>query len=234
MNLTPDPEFKDFKAWVEIVRKTRRRKQPATDDMTNLPPAKKRRIFEDDDHGTPRPARHTVNAPRVPSSPTTNTPLVAVSQLYYLELHKSRRLSPVRNLQELEDFLEQPVVFCNFDSHQDRQEPADVTIMRTAIQRFADGIGILGYKDVNAIASTLPNMDRMRFQYPWANSLERRCELGRMPSLVLIQAIIEAAKKYDRGMGGTEDEWNCHVQHPLLKLARMTSNHQHTLEIYNV
>jgi hypothetical protein len=106
--------------------------------------------------------------------------------------------------------------------------------MRKATQQFADGIGILGYDNMNAVVSALLLIDRMRFQYSWANDLEQRCVLSSMPSTAQILDIVETARKYDHGSGVSEDEWNSEVQHPLLKLARNTSKHRQTLDIHNV
>ena len=107
-------------------------------------------------------------------------------------------------------------------------------LMRRAVQSFADGIGILGYDDMDAVVSALPPMDRMRFQYSWANDLEQRCIFGSMPSTAQILGIVEMAREYDHGSGVSEDEWNSEVQHPLLKFACSTCKHQQTLAIFNV
>ncbi|KAI1683438.1 Dimer-Tnp-hAT dimerization containing protein [Pyrenophora tritici-repentis] len=109
-----------------------------------------------------------------------------------------------------------------------------IDICGRATQRFADGIGILGYDDINAVVSALPLIDRMRFQYSWANDREQRCLLGSMPSTTQIRDIVETARQYDHGSGVSEDEWNSEVQHPLLKLARNTSKHRQPLDIHNV
>lgn len=110
----------------------------------------------------------------------------------------------------------------------------DVTAMRRGTQQFMDGIGILGYDNVETVASKLDRIDRMRFQYPWASDPARRCMLGSMPSMTQIQDIVELARKYDRGAGVSEDQWNSEVQNPLLKLAHSTSKHWRTLHICNV
>lgn len=186
---------------------------------------------------TPRPSkrlRDLDSALQFPPSPNKSSSSAAASEASEAESHQSGRLSPVKQLQLLEDFEEQPVVFCNFDDDEEGEEPEDVTAMRRAIQRFGDGIEILGYDDVEPILSALPVMDRMRFQYPWANNMERRCVLGSMPSTAQILAIVETARKYDHGSGASEDEWNSEVQQPLLKLARNTSRHRQTLDIHNV
>jgi hypothetical protein len=106
--------------------------------------------------------------------------------------------------------------------------------MRSAIQQYADGVGILGYDDVNAVTSELMQADKMRFKYPWANDLGQRCVLGSMPLMGQVQTIVETARQYDRGAGVSEDEWNSEVQNELLKLARSTSKNRRTLDIHNV
>jgi hypothetical protein len=57
-------------------------------------------------------------------------------------------------------------VLCNFDNNQAAEEPADVTAMQSAIQKYIYGIGILGYNDINVITSDLMKVDKMQFQYP--------------------------------------------------------------------
>jgi hypothetical protein len=106
--------------------------------------------------------------------------------------------------------------------------------MRRGTQQFMDGIGILGYDNVDAVASELDRIDRIRFQYPWASDPAQRCMFGSMPSMTQIQDIVEFARKYDRGAGVSEDQWNSEVQNPLLKLAHSTSKHWRTLHICNV
>lgn len=207
------------------------------DDKENPQPAKKRRIMQVDLDQTPRPSKRLRSLDSVfqpPLSPTKSASSAAASEASEVESHQSGRLSPVKQLQLLEDFEEQPVVFCNFDDDGEGEEPEDVTAMRRATQQFADGIGILGYYDINAVVSTLPPIDRMRFQYTWAADMEQRCALGSMPSTAQIVDIVETARKYDHGSGVSEDEWNSEVQHPLLKLARNTSKHRQTLDIHNV
>ena len=158
----------------------------------------------------------------------------APSEASEVESHQSGRLSPVKQLQVLEDFDEQPVVFCNFDGEGEGNEPEDVSLMRGAAQQFADGIGILGCDNMDTILRSLPRTDRLRFQYAWANAVEQRCSFGSMPSLAQSLDIVETARRHDRGSGGSEDEWNSEVQHPLLKLARNTSRHRQRLDIHNV
>lgn len=193
--------------------------------------------MQEDVDQTPRPSkrlRDLDSVPQFPPSPTKSGSSVAVSEASEAESHRSGRLSPVKQLQLLEDLEEYPVAFCNFNDNEEGEEPEDVTAMRTAIQQFADGVGILGYNDVDTVLSTLPPIDRIRFKYPWANNIERRSVLGLVPSIAQILDIVETARKYDRGSGVSEDEWNSEVQHPLLKLARNTSRHRQTLDIHNV
>jgi hypothetical protein len=211
----------------------------ASDDKENPRPAvKKRRVMQADQDQTPRPSkrlRDLDDASRFPPpSPATSASSEAVSDAFEVESHQSGRLSPVKQIQLLEDFEENPVVFCNFDDDVDGVEPDDVTFMRRAIQRFADGIGILGYDNMGEVISALPPMERMRFQYPWASDLEQRCSIGSMPSTVQILGIVKTAREHDRGSGLSEDEWNSEVQHPLLKLACSTCKHSKTLVIFNV
>jgi hypothetical protein len=71
----------------------------------------------------------------------------------------------VKQLQLLEDFEEQSMVFCNFDSDEEGEEPEDVTAMRRATPQFADSIGILRYDDISGVVSALPLIEKMRFQY---------------------------------------------------------------------
>ncbi|KAH7111888.1 hypothetical protein B0J11DRAFT_554324 [Dendryphion nanum] len=155
----------------------------AADDKENPRPARKRHLMQFDSDQTPRPLKRL------------------------RDLNDSGRLSPVKQLQLLEDFEEQPVVFCNFDDKEDGEEPEDVTEMRRADQRFADSIGILGYDDMEVVISTLSSANNVKQRY---------------------------GRKHDHGSGVSEDEWNSEVQHPLLKLARNTCKRRQTLDIHNV
>jgi hypothetical protein len=119
-----------------------------------------------------------------------------------LESHHSGRLSPVKQLQVLEDFNGQLIVFCNFDDDMEGEELEDVAVMRTAIQSFVDSIGILGYDDnsgggVAALMEShvqLTQLDKRCLQCPWA-----------MPSVSEVEEIVDVARKKDRG-GGAEDD----------------------------
>ena len=60
-----------------------------------------------------------------------------------LESHKSGRMSPSKQMAQLED-LEHPVQVLDFGSAE-ASMPEDVEKMRAEAQLLADGIGILGY-----------------------------------------------------------------------------------------
>lgn len=196
--------------------------------------------METDHERTPRPAkrqRNLDNAYQFPSLPSTKSvSSESVSEDFEGESHKSGRLSPVKQIQLLEDFQDYPVVFCNFDGDTDTNEAEveDVTSMRTAVQRFADGIGVLAYDNLHMVISGLPQMDRIRFQYSWANDVQQRSTFGSMPSTTQVLELVEKARGYDRGSGVSEDEWNSEVQHPLLKLALASCKHRKNLDICNV
>jgi len=118
-----------------------------------------------DQDQTPRPPKRLRilnDAPQCPPSPTRSATSEAVSEA---ESHQSRRLSPVKRIQLLEDSEQYPVVFCNFDDNTDGAEPEDVMLMRNAVQRCADGVGILGYSNMDAIIIALPPMDKIQFQH---------------------------------------------------------------------
>ncbi|KAI9657282.1 MAG: hypothetical protein M1829_006927 [Trizodia sp. TS-e1964] len=204
-------------------------------DKENPRQVKKRHIVPADQEHTPRPSKRLRNfddAPQFPAaSSARSVSSKEESEAFEAESHQSGRLSPLKQIQILEDSEEYPVIFCNFD---DLTEPEDVTLMRRAVQRFADGNGILGYDDLDAVVCALPAIDNMRFLYPWTNNLELRSTLDSMPSMARVLGIVEMARGYDRGSGASEDEWNSEVQYPLLKLACSTSSHSKTLEIFNV
>ncbi|KAF2453090.1 hypothetical protein BDY21DRAFT_388301 [Lineolata rhizophorae] len=218
----------DIAVWIENI-------QPPQDSY-ELP--KKRRVAQTDRDQTPRPPKRVRDLDDAlqfpPPSLTKSASSDAVSEAFEAESHQSGRLSPVKQIQLLEDFEEQPVVFCNFDDDVDGAEPEDVVLMRRAMQRFADGIGVLGYGNVDAVVSALPPMDRMRFQYPWANDLEQRCVFGSTPSTAQVLGIVDTARGYGRGPGVSEDEWNSEIQHPLLELAYSTCKNSQSLVIFNV
>ncbi|CAI6226889.1 unnamed protein product [Periconia digitata] len=141
----------------------------AADDKENVRLGSKRRIMQEDVDQTPRPSkrlRDLDGVPQFPPSPTKSGSSVAVSEASEAESHQSGRSSPVKQLQLLKDLDEYPVVFCNFDDNKEGEEPEDVTTMRTAIQQFADGVGILRYNNVDIMLPILPPIDKMRFQYP--------------------------------------------------------------------
>jgi len=194
--------------------------------------------MQTDQDQTPRPPkrlREFDDTPELLPSSSTKTASSGVgSDVFENESHQSGRLNPAKQIQLLEDFEENPVIFCNFDDDVDGTEPEDVRLMREAIQHLTDGVGILGYDNLDAVISALPPIDRMRFQYSWASDLEQRCTIGSMPSMAQILDIVETARGYDRGSGKSEDEWNSEIQHLLLKLACSTCKYSQTLEVFNV
>lgn len=173
--------------------------------------------------GTPRffPSPSPTKSNTTPSEPSVGS-------------HQSGRLSPSKQLQALED-EDQPVFFCNFGDIEEHEEFVDVEKMRDAIQRFADGVGILGYEDLHAVTALLSSKeDLKRFGYSWANDYTRRLTYGAMPSIACLEDIVRAGWNNDRGTGTSEDDWNTDVQHPLIKLALETCKHKATLNIYGV
>lgn len=95
-----------------------------------------------------------------PTSPAKSDSITTSSS--GLESHRSGRLSPVKQLQVLEDFDERSVMFYNFDDNKG-EEAEDVATMRTAIRRFADGIGILRYSNEGGgwVAARMESHDRL-------------------------------------------------------------------------
>jgi hypothetical protein len=193
-------------------------------------------ISDDATDDTPRPSKrrrdlHNTYHFSRPASPTKSESNVSVSS------HQSGRLSPVKQIQALEDF-EHPVTFRDFDSLQvagKRQHP-DVTAMQEAIQTLADGVGIVEDNSTDAFKAgiaELPELDRKRLLYASAQSIQRGT-YGSTPVIEDIASIVCAAKQLNAGAGGAEDEWNTDVQHPILKLALRTSRHSKALAIRSV
>ena len=146
--------------------------------------------------------------------------------------HHSGRLSPVKQLMQLEDFQDRPVVFCNFDDDVE-EEPADARAMRAALERYADGIGILRYPE-EPLLEGLTARDQRRLRYPWASD-PARLALGYTPPLPEVAALVDEARTRDRGAAaGGEDEWNTSVQLPLLRLALKHSVHHARLGVHSV
>ncbi|KAF2815592.1 uncharacterized protein BDZ99DRAFT_375675, partial [Mytilinidion resinicola] len=71
--------------------------------------------------------------------------------------------------------------------------------------RFIDSIRILGYNNIDIIISALP-INRMRFQYPWADNLEHCYIFGLIPFTAQVLGIIETARKYNYSLGVSEDK----------------------------
>ncbi|KAI4157759.1 MAG: hypothetical protein LQ342_008023 [Letrouitia transgressa] len=219
------------------------------EDKENRRPLKKRRTMEGDgacdEEETPRPCKrrrdldHTPVLP-APVSPAAKSDSITATSSGF-ESHNSGRLSPVKQLQILEDLDEQPVVFCNFDDDDDivdGEEFEGFLHMRRAMQKFADGIGILGYDEgddaLTGAHDRLTPLDKTRFQYPWSNEPQYRGVYGSMPSIYKVADIVETSRKKDRGGGASEDDWNTEVHLQLLKLALQTSRYKNNLGIHNV
>ncbi|KAL9106357.1 MAG: hypothetical protein Q9227_008626 [Pyrenula ochraceoflavens] len=203
----------------------------ACDDKENRRSAKRQRIMENDQDKTPRPSKLTReldDAPKLPPPSETKSPSSeSVSEASETESHRSGRLSPAKQIQLLEDFEEHPVVFCNFDDHTYEAEPEDVILMREAVQRLADGIGILGYDDIDGRTIPISLGERPE------TALYLRLDASHA-AMQQVQNIVKTAREYDCGSGDSEDEWNSEVQHTLLKLARSSCNHTENIAIVNV
>jgi hypothetical protein len=186
-----------------------------------------------DDQETPRPPKRrrdlhgTFHLSPTPSSRSDSTASVTS--------HKSGRISPVEQIEALKD-LEQPVIFCDFNSADADRERLDVAAMRTAAQMLAEGVGILEYADVDifsASISSLPDLDRIRLQRPWAKAAGEAL-YGCTPEIRDLASIVDDACSLNVSAGGAEDEWNSDVQKPLLKLALATSRHANELSLHSV
>ena len=180
--------------------------------------------MSDDPQATPRPQkrrRNSGNAPflSAPPSPTKSDTTTEV------ESHRSGHLSPTKQLRHLEDRPERTVIFCNFHDDTEDNTPADVADMHEAMQKYADGVGIIGYPEgLGPPLQDLNRIDRHRFNYPLAHH-PSRLQYGRMPLLSDIADLAAEARKLDQGPGKDEDTWNAEVHRPLLVLARKTSVH---------
>jgi len=213
----------------------------------NTPPIKRSRsrdvdsgigVISDDAtmDDTPRPLKrrrdlHNTYHFSRPASPTKSESNVSISS------HKSGRLSPVKQIQALEDF-EHPVTFRDFDSLQvaGKRQHQDVTAIQGAIQTLADGVGIVEDNSTDAFKAgiaELPELDRKRLLYETARSTQRGT-YGSTPVIEDIVSIVCAARELNAGAGGAEDEWNTDVQYPILKLALKTSRHSKALSIRSV
>ena len=178
---------------------------------------------------TPRPAKRL----RDPDGAPIDTSNSDVSS------HCSGRRSPIKQLRFLESRAKRPIVYCNFDDDMEGPEPDDVTIMRTSIQQFADGIGVLGYDKHGMTAlkrdsSGLSSLDKLRFQHPCANDPPKRLAFGSLPRIQEVMDIVSTAREKDRCSGDCEDEWNAEVHVELLKLAIKTSDCGKFLSRHNV
>ena len=198
----------------------------------------------DDEQATPRPPkrrRDLEGAPvfsaiaSVASNPSSNATDDASTEL---ESHQSGRLSPTKQLHFLEQRSERTVVFCNHYDVENGAEPLDVVSMHDAMQRYGDGVGILGYpggeEGVEAAIQSLNPREQTRFRYAWANDAERRLRYGSMPPITELADLVLTARHTDQGPGKDEETWNSEVHLPLLKLARRTSTQGNALVIESV
>lgn len=214
---------------------------PFDNDKENARPVKTKRLMNHDADITPRPNKRRRDfdgaphfAPPSPAPPSESSSVSASASDVSLESHQSGRLSPTKQLMMLEDLEEDPVVFCSFDDTI-YEEPADVFAMRCAAQRFADGVGILGYDQDSLRLATaeLSQMDQTRLGFPWAIDPHRNT-IGTTPDIAAVQTLVHMARRRDRNTSTSEDQWNAKVQLPLLELALSTSKHKEQLTIENV
>lgn len=197
-------------------------------------PNKRVRALESSLMSPPSPSNRSIEAGSEAPSDTTSA----------AESHRSGRASPIKQLQILAQDASHPMHFYSFDDYDDISDtsmdaPQDVTGMRTATQRLADGIGVLGYSDSSELQHEIDNvllsvLDQERLRYVWANDLTSRSRLGSTPRLAAVAEIVAQARIFDRGSGSSEDEWNTDVQYPLLKLAQRGSKHGSKVHIVNV
>ncbi|CBY02346.1 predicted protein [Plenodomus lingam JN3] len=179
----------------------------------------KRRFMDDNAHpeDTPRPSKQQRDADNTPQTPLGELGFVpslsprksnASTSDITMASNQSSRFGPLRQLQVLADD-HQPILFRNFCDVEDYEERADVATMRCAIQRLADGVGILGYEDVQTVTASLSStMDRLRFEYSWANECPQRLTYGGMPPLACLEAIVRKGWARDRGPGDSKDIWH--------------------------
>ncbi|KAH9869719.1 hypothetical protein IAQ61_006931 [Plenodomus lingam] len=205
----------------------------------------KRRFMDDNAHpeDTPRPSKQQRDADNTPQTPLGELGFVpslsprksnASTSDITMASNQSSRFGPLRQLQVLADD-HQPILFRNFCDVEDYEERADVATMRCAIQRLADGVGILGYEDVQTVTASLSStMDRLRFEYSWANECPQRLTYGGMPPLACLEAIVRKGWARDRGPGDSKDIWHTEVHYPLLRLALETCKHEQRLNIHAV
>jgi len=104
---------------------------------------------------TPRPSKkrnirgEAISGPNsLPSTPSLSSRSETSCANDDLESHKSGRMSPTKQMAQLED-QEQPVVFYDFEMP-GVEIPEDVEKLRANAQRLADGVGILGAVDVRS------------------------------------------------------------------------------------
>ncbi|KAF2265845.1 hypothetical protein CC78DRAFT_579018 [Lojkania enalia] len=94
-------------------------------------------------------------------------------------------------------------MFCNFDDDVEEEEVENVITMQTAIQRFADGIEVLGYEnsDFGGIPALIESHGPLS-------------AYGSTPSIYKVVEIVVEVR---------QDDWNTEIHLLLLKLALKTS-----------
>ncbi|KXL42052.1 hypothetical protein M433DRAFT_66560 [Acidomyces richmondensis BFW] len=151
-----------------------------------------------------------------------------------LESHCSGRLSPVKQLQLLEDDDHAPVYFRDFGDPESEIDDRACQMQGT-LQRLADGIGIIN--DVgdwlrDPSFATLRVLDQRRLSRLTSDPL--RSNYGGVPHLTEVMQLVDAAISLSRNAYATEDDWNTLVQHPLLNLALRTSVHNRAVILESV
>jgi len=178
-SVPPIVPYEDGDEWNPRAAKKHLQLKPEHDQTTSS----SKRIHELDDSPELSPSSPSENASHENASYETGSDEAGS--------HQSGRLDTVQQIQLVEDLQGGPIGFCNFDDGLEGPEPEDVRTMRSAIQRLADGMGILGYDNLDAAVSALSSVDRMRFKYPWASDLKQRCVTGSMPSMAQILGIVK-------------------------------------------
>ncbi|SLM39299.1 hypothetical protein LPUS_09819 [Lasallia pustulata] len=150
-----------------------------------------------------------------------------------LESHKSGRMSPSKQMAQLED-PEHPIKVLDFGSAE-ASILENVEKMRAEAQLLADGVGILGYNDgelatLRSSRSRLDPRDRTRFNYTWANDFSKRRETGIMPDLTPVLNLVSAAIQCQSDREH-ENSWNEDIHKALINMAVGTSRYAQRLAV---
>ena len=195
---------------------------------------------DDEFQETPRPLKRarTFDEPNYSPAESPTKSESVDSRLSELESHKSGRLSPVKQMQYLHQANVNPIFWRDFGDHEDGQEQDDVIAMRTAIEQFAEGYGIIAFDDeVDEFLERegpFEFSDEIQFRNPAVNRPAFRRQYGGMPRFNDVRALVNAARELNRDTCGCEDEWNTDVQLELIRLSLETLKHRSKLEIKNV